>query len=101
MHLALGGEDERVDLRQVAVAFDVAVVQAHQERRRLLPRLGVEVGPVHPLAGGLLGEARDGVDVDFGDGVGIGLGHLLDLHPALGREHAEVQLGRRSSVKLA
>jgi hypothetical protein len=35
----------------------------------------------------------DGVDVEPGDGVGVGGRHLLDLHPALGRDHAEMELG--------
>ena len=94
VHLALGREDERVDFGQVAVALDVAGVEPHQQRRRLGARLGVELGPVDPLPGRLLGEPLDRVDVDAGDGVGVGLRHLLDLHSALGRQHAEVQLGR-------
>ena len=94
VHLALGGEDQRVDLGQVTVAFHVAVVEADQERCRLLTRLSVEVGPVHPLPRRLLRQTGHRVDVDLGDGIGVGLGHLLDLDPALGREHAEVQLGR-------
>jgi O-succinylbenzoate synthase len=32
--------------------------------------------------------------VQHGDGVGVGDRHLLDLHAALGREHAQVQLVR-------
>ena len=32
VHLAVGREDQRVDLGEVAVAFDVAAVERHQER---------------------------------------------------------------------
>jgi hypothetical protein len=43
--------------------------------------------------------------VDDGDGVRVGDGHLLDLHPALGRQHAQVLLGaaieREAGVVLA
>ena len=56
--------------------------------------VGVELGGRHPGPGGVLGEAVDRVDPDLGDGVGVLLGHRLDLHAALGREHPEVLLGR-------
>ena len=54
----------------------------------------VELGPVHPLARRLLGQAHGGIDVDPGDGVRVGGGHLFDLDAALGGEHPEVELGR-------
>ncbi len=92
VHLALGREDQRVDLGQVAVALDIAVIEADQQGGCLVPRLGVEVGPVHPLTGLLFGDAGHRIDVDPGDGIGVGLRHLLDLDPALGGQHAEVQL---------
>ena len=90
---AVGGEDERVDLGQVAVALDVTGVELEQEGGRLLPGLGVEAGLLHQ--GGRLVEREpvDRIDVEPGDGVGVGGGHLLDLHAALGRNHAEVELG--------
>ena len=53
----------------------------------------VEVGPVHPVPGLLEAQAVDRVDVEDGDGIGVGDGHLLDLDPALGRQHAQVLLG--------
>jgi hypothetical protein len=40
------------------------------------------------------GEPVERVDVQPGDRLGVLLGDLLDLDAALGREHAEVQLGR-------
>ncbi len=42
----------------------------------------------------LLAQALDGIDPDLGDGVGVRRGHGLDLDAALGREHAQVLLGR-------
>ena len=61
--------------------------------RRLVAGLLVEVGPVHPRPGLLEAQPVHRVDVEQGDGVGIGGGHLLDLDAALGREHAQVLLG--------
>ena len=53
------------------------------QRRRLDPRPGR--GLIEPV---------DRVDPDLGNGVGVRLGDRLDLHAALGRQHAEVQIGR-------
>ena len=55
---------------------------------------GFELGRLHPGPGGRLGEPVDGVDPDLGDRVRVALRHGLDLHAALGGEHAEVLLGR-------
>ena len=56
--------------------------------------VGVELGGQRPTRGSGLGEPVDRVDPDLGDGVGVRLGHRLDLDAALGRQHAEVLLGR-------
>src|SRR3546814_4487492 len=45
------------------------------------------------LAGDVFGQPVDRIDPDLGDGIGVALGDGLDLHAALGREHAEVLLG--------
>ncbi len=90
--LAFRRQDQGVDLGQVAVTFHVAVVQTHQQSGRLLARFGVEVGPVDPVQRCGLVQAHDGVNVQHGDGVGVGDRHFLNLHAALGRQHAQVHL---------
>ena len=54
---------------------------------------GFELRRLDPRPALRLGEPVDRIDVDPGDGVGVLLGHLLDLDAALRRQHAEVQLG--------
>ena len=94
VHAPVGREDQRVDLHQVGVAVDVGLVQLHEDVDRALGGGGVELGRRHPLPALRLGEPVDRIDVDLGQGVGVLLRHLLDLHPTLGREHAEVELRR-------
>ena len=94
VHLAVGREDQRVDLDQVGVAFDVAAVQVHQDGHRPVPGLGVQAGLVDQAAGVGLGEPDRRIDVHAGDGRRVLLGHRFDLDAALGRHHGEVLLGR-------
>ena len=91
--LAVAGADQGVDLDQVGVGVGVGAVELQQ-------RLGggggdlVGQGGFDPGPAGRLSEALDRVYVDAGDGVGVGLGHRLDLDPALGRQHPQVAAGR-------
>ena len=56
--------------------------------------VGVDAGLEREPAGVEVLEAEQRVDVQAGDRVGVVVGDLLDVHPALGREHHERLLGR-------
>ena len=94
MDLTGGLEDQGVDLDQIGVALGVGGVELHQDVNRAIGGLRVQFGRLHPGPAGLFGEPDGGIDVDLGDGVRVLLGHRLDLHPALGTEHPQVELGR-------
>ncbi len=52
----------------------------------------VELRPADPLARRVVAQPVDGIDVQARDRVGVGRRDLLDLHAALRRQHAEVEL---------
>ena len=91
---SLAGDDERVDLHEVGVALDVGPVQQAQQLDGLFGDGGIQLGVDDPPAAGLGRQALGGVDVDAGDGLGRAGGHLLDVHAALRREHAQVPARR-------
>ncbi len=49
-YLAVGGEHERVDLDEVGVTVDVALVELDQDLGRAFSGLGVEAGPLDEIA---------------------------------------------------
>ena len=95
VHAAVGSQDQRVDLGQVAVALGEAAVQLHEdvgdavERRRGSP---ASTAAARAVVGD---EPVDRVDVEHHDRVGILLGDRLDLDAALGGQHQQVLLRRR------
>ncbi len=92
-HLAVGREHERVDLDEVGVTVDVALVELHDDLGGARTSFGVEPGPLHQVAGRLGAEPVERVDVQPRDRLGVFLGHLLDLDPATRRDHRQMQLG--------
>ena len=93
VHLAVGREDERVDLDEVAVAVDVRVVQLQEDVDRAVGRRRVELRGFDPRAALRFAQPRDGVDVDARDRLGVLLGDAFDVDAALRGQHAEVLLG--------
>ena len=94
VHSAVGPEDERVDLGEVAVARREAAVELHQHVGGAVDRRWVELGVDARLAGDGWREAVDRVDVQHHDRRRVLLGHDLDLDATLGREHEQVVLRR-------
>ena len=90
LHLAVGRDDQRVDLAQHRVALDEGLVELLDDRGDLLLLARIlDAGAVDEPARlpGL--EALERVDVQAHERVGILLGDLLDLDAALRREHEE------------
>src|ERR1019366_7893456 len=94
VHGALGGEDEGVDLGEVAVARGVAVVELDQEFCGLLSRDFVELGFVDPAPRGRQIEPTHGIDREKGNGGGILLGLYFDPHATLSAHHPQMSLVR-------
>ena len=93
VHAAVGAQDQRVDLGEIAVAFGEAAVQLDQDVGRTVDRRRVrEIGIDARLASLGRRETVDRVDVAHDDGVGIGGGDGLDLDATLGRQHQQVLL---------
>ena len=90
LHLPVRRHDERVDLAEHRVEADERVVELADDRRDLLLLRGVgharavDEPPRLPWV-----EALERVDVKLDESVGTLLGDLLDVDPALGREHVE------------
>ena len=93
---AVGREDQRVDLDQVAVALDVAAVQLHRAPRPPASRASASSPASSTSRGGGLGrQPVDRVDVQPGDGArGRSAATSSMSTPPLRRHHAQVQLGR-------
>ena len=91
---AVDGADQGIDLDQVGVGGGVGAVELQQRLGGGGSDLVGQGGGLDPGPAGRLGEAIDRVYADAGDGVGVGLGHRLDLDSALGRQHPQVAAGR-------
>ena len=70
MDLALGREDQRVDLYEVSVAFDVTGVQLLGNGDCAVASIGVQVCAVDPLRSNFVGETVDRVNPDLADLLG-------------------------------
>ena len=90
MDLALGREDQRVDLYKVSVAFDITGVQLLGNGDCTVASLGVQIRTVDPLSSNLVGETVDRVNPDLADLLGGRGGNLFDVHATFGTEHAQV-----------
>ena len=90
LHLAVGRDDERVDLAEHRVELDERLVELLDDRgdllllARILDAGAVDEAPRHPRL-----EALGRVDVQPDERVRVLLGDLLDLDAALRREHEE------------
>ena len=87
--LALGGDDQGVDLDQRRVLGERDVVKLHQELRHLLGRVLVDAGIDRDLAGRLCRQGLARLHVPPDERRGVGLGYLLDVHAAHAREYRE------------
>ena len=81
---------QRVDLDQRGVLLDEDRPERQHHGHRLVDQLGRELRLGDDRPGLLLVDAGARVDRDLPDGVGVGLGDLLDLHAALDAGDAEV-----------
>ena len=88
-HLAILGHDQRVDLDQGGVLGARHLRQPGQHLRGLVADVLVEPGLVddRPRGGGV--EFAGRVDVALDEGARVRLGHRLDVHAALRRDHRE------------
>src|SRR5690625_922592 len=86
---AVLGQDERVDLRQGRVLADEGVPQLGDDLGSALGGGRGQLARLDDLGGHVGRGALEGVDRDLGDRVGVGLGHFLDLHAALGGADGE------------
>ena len=78
----------------VASSSSEHLVELGQHGADRADHVGVDAGLERQAAAVELLEAEQRVDVQAGDRVRIRVGHLLDVHPALGREHHQRRLGR-------
>ena len=81
-------------LDQLSVAIYVSLIEPHQYVDGALHGGFGEPCVSHPVAAVGLAQPIDRVDPDTGDGFGVLVCHRLNLHSALGGEHAQVLLGR-------
>ena len=96
VHLAIGRQDQRVDLDEIGVAVDVRVKQLHQDvdravggRRDSAPR--TRPTPRHSV----FGQPATGSMCNRAIASGVGCCNLFDLDATLRGQHAEVLLRRR------
>ena len=93
-HLAVGGDDQRVDLDQGRVLGERDLVQLLQQLRHLIGRVLVDPGVHGHLEPKLVGELLARLDVALDQGRRIRLRHLLHVHASHAREHREQLLLR-------
>ena len=93
-HLAVGGDDQRVDLDQGRVLGERDLVQLDQQLRHLVGRVLIDPGVHRHLAPKLAGELLARLDVALDQGRRVRLRHLLHVHAAHAREHREQLLLR-------
>ncbi len=93
LHLAVGREDERVYLGEIAVALHVTVVELHEDlgcliaSRLVQPGFGDDLGRLVEI------HSVHGIDVHPHDCVGVCLCDLFYVHSAFGGHHAQMELG--------
>jgi len=92
VHGAVGRQDQRVDLGEVAVTGRVAVIELHEEFCRLLACGNVQFRLVNPTSRGREVQAPHRVDREKRNGVGVLFGDNFDLDAALGAQHPQVRL---------
>ena len=87
--LAVGGDDQRVDLDQGRVLAARDLGQLREHLGGLVENVLVEAGGLddRPRRGGVEGDGR--VDVALDQRLGVLGGDRLDVHPALGRDHRQ------------
>ena len=94
VHLALGREDERVDLDQIGVALDVAAPQLQQDVDGAVARRGIEVARRRPNAGRRpRSSPSTGSTWRRAMASGASAATCSMSTPPSRRQHAEVQLG--------
>jgi hypothetical protein len=84
---AVARDDQRVDLDEHRLFFDEGVVELGQQGADRAHDVGVHAGLEGEATGVEVLEAEQRIDVQAGDRVRVGVGDLLDVHPALGGEH--------------
>jgi len=90
LELVAGQPRERVDLDEGGVLLDEDLVERLDHRHGLLEDGLGELRLGRDRARLRLVDAGAGVDGDLTDGLGVGLGHLLDLHATLDGRDAQV-----------
>ena len=88
--LIIGGAHQWVDLDEGGIFFDEDLPQLGDGHRGRVEHLGGQVALLGDLAGEGHVDTLDRVDRDLGEPVGLGGGHLFDLHTALHRAHRQI-----------
>ena len=86
-HVAVAGDQQRVDLRQRGVGSHIGLCQVGDQLLRLAPRLAFELQAVGDGAGLERQQTEMRIEVLADDSVGIVLRDLFDVHAALERGH--------------
>ena len=93
-HLAVAGDDQRVDLDEHRLLGDERVVELGEQRADRAHDVGVDAGLEREPAGVEVLEAEQRVDVQARDRRRVARRDLLDVHAALRGEHHQRALGR-------